>query len=833
MSKIADGLKRLFEKHRIVVWYDEAAEFEQEFANLELTGVRCHAVANNQFGLKYEMLIVAPQTKFLLYAKHKRPEDDQNWLLDIELSNVVFHTDQEALTLQELDLAVHYRSWVNRHLPFFKSKQRVALLANNLTIKEGEEHLTKALLQTVLGCATSGLEDMLRAYLTAFVNGKAEALDRDLEQYKLTDALWSWVKAVYAYDSKVPGIYDFALEVFQKNFGPMAAKVSVNKSVEVLLSGWKDAKSFDNTYRELVKKIESDLAVEKEIKELTLDDLKGEDVFESIERHIIQSLAAQLGQAGIAHDKFEAYIKARESSYWFEKYQEFYSALRFANWLLEEINKQAQVRITDYQDGFNQYTQKWYLLEQYYRKFIQHYRSTNQNNVLHATYQQVHKVYSNTWLIKLSEAWQGVIDKSEGWYFGANSQRKFFKRAVSSNYLEKGITLFVVISDALRFECGHELQELFEKEPRFSSKLEYQVTGLPSYTQLGMAALLPHQSLAFAEGDAILVDGKNSIGAQARKKILEEGSQVRATTILAEDLMKMASRSEDARKLIQEHDLIYVYHNRIDKVGDDKTSEDKVIEAAKDEIEFLMEVARKITNMNGVHLVITADHGFVYQHETLEESDFTDAQISGDLVKDSRRFVLGRGLHHNNNVVKYTAKELEIDSDLEILIPKGINRLRKQGSGSRYVHGGATLQEVVVPLLYVSKKRTDTVSKVDIDVLKGSNRITTNIQRVKFFQQQAVGAGILPRTVKAYFCVFEGERKKVLSDLFNYTFDTESERSEDREVEYKFTISTNMRKSNEVYLMVDEQVEKSNKWNNLLKLPYTLNLAMENDFDDF
>ncbi|MEZ5055511.1 MAG: PglZ domain-containing protein [Saprospiraceae bacterium] len=34
-------------------------------------------------------------------------------------------------------------------------------------------------------------------------------------------------------------------------------------------------------------------------------------------------------------------------------------------------------------------------------------------------------------------------------------------------------------------------------------------------------------------------------------------------------------------------DLIYIYHNRIDKTGDDdKTTEDKVFEAVEEEIKF-------------------------------------------------------------------------------------------------------------------------------------------------------------------------------------------------------------------------------------------------------
>jgi hypothetical protein len=331
-----------------------------------------------------------------------------------------------------------------------------------------------------------------------------------------------------------------------------------------------------------------------------------------------------------------------------------------------------------------------------------------------------------------------------------------------------------------------------------------------------------------------LIDGKSTIGAEPRKKILEENSKVRATTIKAEDLMRFTSKGTEAQDLIQNHDLIYLYHNRIDKVGDDKTSEDKVIEASKEEIEFLVDVAKKITSMNGYHVVFTADHGFVYQHEALNESDFTDAQITGDLIKDSRRYVLGKNLTYNNNVVKYNAKDLRINSDVEVLIPKGINRLRKQGSGSRYVHGGATLQEVVVPVLFVSKKKTNTVSKVDVDILnKTNNRITTNIHGVKFYQQQPIGEGIVSRTIKSYFVELNGDQRSVISDFFNYTFDSESNRAEDRETQYSFKISTTSKRSQNIQLIIEEKVEGTSKWNLVGQFPYTLSLTMGNDFDDF
>jgi hypothetical protein len=48
---------------------------------------------------------------------------------------------------------------------------------------------------------------------------------------------------------------------------------------------------------------------------------------------------------------------------------------------------------------------------------------------------------------------------------------------------------------------------------------------------------------------------------------------------------------------------------------------------------------------------------------------------------------------------------------VEVQIPKSINRLRLKGSGSRFVHGGASLQEVVIPVLKINKKRQSDVGR--------------------------------------------------------------------------------------------------------------------------
>jgi uncharacterized protein (TIGR02687 family) len=835
MSKVEQNLKKLFEKHRIVLWYDPEQNFGEQFQELTLDGVEKLLVDNNEFALKNQILLKQPTQNFLVYKAGDRPDNDENWLLDLELANHVFETDQAGLTLQELELPYAYRNWVLKHITFFQNKKRLTAFSNKLTPGLTEEDLSYLLLQTVLKANSSLLDDILRKAAELFIQEDWEDTLEELHRYGLDSFLWESLEANFNYSATSPALYDFILELFKKGFSPLANRSRLTSGAEVLMANWKDARSFEPTFIRLSAKVEDDLSLAKEIHQYELEELLGEDLFESVEQQIIRILVSDLSQAQPSWSRIEKALKARETSYWSEhKYGNFYKAISYGSALLQFIQSHQDIKFEDFDAGLNHYTKEGFKADQYYRLFVDHFRRTKQNSVLANLFNTVHKAYSNSWLLHQSEQWQSVIERKKGWYTGGKRQRHFFKNWVKQEFLDKDRKLFVVISDALRFENGEELHQRFLDEARFSSQLNYQVTGLPSYTQLGMASLLPHTELAFGEGDLILADGKSTSGSGNRKKILEEHSGVRATIIGAEALMKLKPKGEEAKDLVQGHDLIYIYHNRIDKVGDDKTSEDKVIEAAREEIDFLIDLAKKIRNMNGTHILFTSDHGYIYQHEVLDQSDFSDAEINGETVKENRRFVIGKVLEHNHNVVKFQATDLGLNNELEVLIPKGINRLRKQGAGSRFVHGGAALQEVVVPIVWASKKKADTVEKVSVEVLnKSNNRITTNIHTVRFYQTEAIGKGITPRQVKAYFALEDQGEFKLLSDIFNYRFDSESKKTEEREVVNKFTLSTSLRNSQSVYLVLEERVEGTNQWNIINKYPYSLILTMGNDFDDF
>ena len=107
-NRISGALATLFEKHRIVFWYDAKKELRANFESIFLPDVTKVEIANNEYALKYHILREEPKQKFLLYHEGPQPEDLQNWLLDVLLAQGEFRADQVGLWLAELELGLEF-----------------------------------------------------------------------------------------------------------------------------------------------------------------------------------------------------------------------------------------------------------------------------------------------------------------------------------------------------------------------------------------------------------------------------------------------------------------------------------------------------------------------------------------------------------------------------------------------------------------------------------------------------------------------------------------------------------------------------------------------------
>ena len=105
-ARIAKGLERLFDTHRIVFWYDDKQEMGELFAALSLDGVEKIAIANDEFQVKFRILRQEPKQKFLIYREGPEPALIDNWLLDVQLASSAKLSSRAASRLYTWSLAI-------------------------------------------------------------------------------------------------------------------------------------------------------------------------------------------------------------------------------------------------------------------------------------------------------------------------------------------------------------------------------------------------------------------------------------------------------------------------------------------------------------------------------------------------------------------------------------------------------------------------------------------------------------------------------------------------------------------------------------------------------
>lgn len=831
-AKLTQALSNLFEKQRIVFWYDTRHEFRADFEALELAGVEKVELANNEFGVKYRVLRGQPEQKFLLYRDGPEPPHLENWLLDVQLaSGHTFRTDQVALWLAELELGPDCYPLLEAHVAFFEATKRREALHKQLEPGDSQNALRLKMLAVSVGTEPR-LDVMLEELLADLANG-VESRIKLIERCGLNAFLWELMKRVYGYVSEQPGLRDYVIELFKTCFladVDPEYKSRLSTEVQVFIKRWKDSRSHAQSFEVLSEECATILQIDEKLQAIDYRSLMELDYFELIDRKILSDLVRDVVARTVTAQEVELWVRQRRQGHWFERFKDVYLAIEHGAQFIQLLDI-TQLEMSSLEDGVRKYAQTWFRLDQRYRKFIHHARESGQASLLFALNHVIENLYTNNFLTRLNDRWQQFVDASPRWGdTPVISQPHFFTRFVRP-YMDRKIKVCVLISDAFRYEVGEELQSLIRREDRFDADLEPVLACLPSYTQLGMAALLPNQILQIAEDDSgeAIVDGQRAVGATNRGKILA-ATVPASTVVLAKELLAM--NRDDSRALVRDHEVIYVYHNLIDKTGDTRDTEERVFGATEETLEELIRLVKKLTNANANNLLITADHGFIYQNRPLEESDFVSSEPEGEkILYFDRRFVLGKGLRGNSSFKTFSAAQLGLSGSLEVQIPKSINRMRLKGSGSRFVHGGATLQEVVIPVISINKKRQSDVGRVDVEFIGGGGKtITTGQLAVVLYQTEPVTEKKQARRLKAGIYTLAGEP---ISDQHDLTFDFASDNPRERELPVRFILSRKADEANnqQVELRLDEQVDGTTHYAKYKALRYTIRRSFSSEFD--
>ena len=150
--------------------------------------------------------------------------------------------------------------------------------------------------------------------------------------------------------------------------------------------------------------------------------------------------------------------------------------------------------------------------------------------------------------------------------------------------------MFVIISDALRYEIGQEIVDNIKTDSvlKGGTTINYAIAPLPSETRFGMANLLPHKTIEYAD-KAVFVDGKPTNSISARNAILQDKCESYAAISYTD--INGFSRNE-LRAYMQDKTLVYIYHDVIDNAGEH--NEDKVFDVVETAVNEIVALVRKL-----------------------------------------------------------------------------------------------------------------------------------------------------------------------------------------------------------------------------------------------
>jgi uncharacterized protein (TIGR02687 family) len=553
------------------------------------------------------------------------------------------------------------------------------------------------------------------------------------------------------------------------------------------------------------------------------------DTFESFERYSLRRLCKSFEGGGAATDLIEV-IRRRRSSFWYPEHEAGYAALEHAV-ELRELIASIELIVDSVDAGLTRYIGSWWKLDQAYRLCVLNLRRYGQITLMEKISGWVERIYLNNFLLPLADRWSDQVARLEVWECGAlKAQRAFYDLHVKP-FLVRGQKVFVIISDALRYEAAADFTNRLQSENRWTAEISAMLGSLPSYTQLGMASLLPGERWTInPDTCAATVDGRSASGTPNRSEILRLACDGKGIAIQAEEFLELNSKTT-GRGLMRDNEVVYIFHNMIDKIGDDPRTEAKTFDAVEQTFKELELIIKKVANINGSNMLLTSDHGFLFQQDDLHEGDMTPLPAAEIWTKSNRRFALGRGIRTEPAVKVFDAEALGLSGDWSVAFPRSLCRMPVPGSGKRYVHGGISLQEVVIPVVKVHKARSDDTFKVEVEFTHVPTKITTAQVSISLFQDRPAVDKALPRTLR--IGLYSGDT--ILSEIKTVTFDSQQEEARQRESTILLTLSRAAEGFNnhEVSLRLDETLPGTHQ-----VVPYKthkikLQRPFASDFDQF
>lgn len=806
LKQIIDRLNAEFtgDTRKLVFWYDDKAEFEEDIDAVELENAKVYKLEpDNQFMTKRFLEREDTSTNYLIYAPFPKPDVKDNHLEDTLLYCKRFFADRASLLSVDLGIEEKYKPIIEKHIKFFANKERTQRFYDLEIENFNEENILVGLLSAICKTRTCTFEEVLRVVLTEGTLEENKFL-LEMEKYDLQQSFWKLCEQQFGYTDEKPTLEKLILTLFvtktAKQLGssvPQSWKTFVSYKAGnsiAFLDSLMNSVLYSERFDQLSMHVSDSLNIPATFKEMQVEALTEVDTFIAadqvlvkwiVERLIAEDIGAKLNQTGILE-----LCEKRMKMHFGSRTKKIYRLLLSAHHLLLAANYNCS---DEFKEIIKQYREKDYKIDQEYRKFYYNFDRIEDTGAFESLRTLVENIYTNEYLGKIMPKWNEGIEENNA-FQEIPLQRDFYKRYLK--YAKERTV--VIISDAMRYEVGEELFKRMMDDPKCSAKMEVQLSVLPSYTRLGMAALLPHQKLIMTDDFRVLADDVLCNDLAGRQKVLQK-HQEDSICIQFDEIKGL--KKNDLRDIFTGKQLVYVYHNQIDARGDKATTEDEVFVACEEAIAEIMELIRKIsTNANTYRFVVTSDHGFIYKRDKLSESDKIST-ISDKQAFINRRFVVAKSALIDEGVKSLSMGRILDNDDTKVVsFPVSSNVFKVTGGGQNFVHGGSSLQEMLVPVLDIKMERGHMETRpAQIALVSIVQKITNLITTMDFIQSEAVTDTIKKTTYKLYFISEDNEK---ISNENTYIADNREVDAQKRIFRMRFTFKNKKYDKNKQYYLV-------------------------------
>ncbi len=396
------------------------------------------------------------------------------------------------------------------------------------------------------------------------------------------------------------------------------------------------------------------------------------------------------------------------------------------------------------------YLEEMYLADMYYRHSLEAYHKlitkdipieSSLNDVkkqLDLEYAKLTNVMNLEWLTCVKEQ----DDLFDGLSIG--KQEDFF-----ANESEPNNKQVIIISDAFRYEVAQELMQELAKEKHIAKIMAYRAM-LPTETKFCKMALLPHRTLEL-QGTDMAIDGQILTTTEQRTAHVSRYREG-AVCVKYEDVM---NGDQTSNRELFKRPLVYIFHDVIDE-NSHPQNPFEIIRSCRTAIDQLAVLVKKLhATWNVSNVIITADHGFIYNDIRFEEKDKHSIKDNYNEIKT--RYYITDSYAAQDGIVKFPLEKvsgIKSTAPLYVAVPEGTNRLAAPG-GYNFAHGGATLQEMLIPVIKSKTRKTEKTDKVDVALMSHNLNMVSSRLKFNIIQSEAVSMTVTERKIVCQ--VFSGD----------------------------------------------------------------------------